>query len=590
MKLRKISVENVRSFLGREELLVDGDMSILIGPNGGGKPNLLDIAANTIKRHLSRSWLVKPEDNPAPGLSRLQFFENNELRMAFPKHRDGAALEQIIEITVEATTQDVKNIKQMIKGVEELREVSKRQFSNATTDFTASWTPNAIKARNQFTYTIRNNSLEGVQAAAEIFRQYLTFFEMYSRMRAEANLSTIPTPFVYLPVLRGQAGISTSATLHGYNEEAYKRPLDAASSKTAPSYSNLVIHRLAQIHRRLELSDGTQRKFNKDPIVVELREALQRLGYGFEFTLKDLNTNQYVMSFSKAGKSFSVEDASSGERELLSYVFAIYGLQVKDGLVFVDEPELHLHPRWQQTLLQLFYDLSTTTRNQFVMATHSPAFISPSSISYVSRVFNTQGSSKIVRLNDAQLPLRKNLFSIVNSQNNERIFFADKVVLVEGISDRIFFEAVGKHFNMFVSTEPTCEVIDVGGKNFFASYEKILNACKVPYAKIADRDYCIQLGDASIKATFESDHKTIKKTATNEQLIALRAFIKKKSNEGIFILTEGTLENYLPSPYQSKNVENIIKLTTRDNFWSLIPTMLKREIETITRSALKIEP
>jgi hypothetical protein len=37
MKLRRIRLENVRSFLEAAELSIDGDISIVIGPNGGGK-------------------------------------------------------------------------------------------------------------------------------------------------------------------------------------------------------------------------------------------------------------------------------------------------------------------------------------------------------------------------------------------------------------------------------------------------------------------------------------------------------------------------------------------------------------------------
>ena len=42
MLIRRIVIENVRSFLNRREMLFDGPISIIIGPNGGGKTNLLD--------------------------------------------------------------------------------------------------------------------------------------------------------------------------------------------------------------------------------------------------------------------------------------------------------------------------------------------------------------------------------------------------------------------------------------------------------------------------------------------------------------------------------------------------------------------
>ena len=87
------------------------------------------------------------------------------------------------------------------------------------------------------------------------------------------------------------------------------------------------------------------------------------------------------MILDKQGSRFRLSAASSGERELMTYLFAIYALNVKDALIVIDEPELHLHPRWQKILLELFERLAKDTGNQFLMATHSPAFASPATIS-----------------------------------------------------------------------------------------------------------------------------------------------------------------------------------------------------------------
>lgn len=128
------------------------------------------------------------------------------------------------------------------------------------------------------------------------------------------------------------------------------------------------------------------------------------------------------MRLTKQGSSFLVSAASSGERELLTYLFAIFALNVRNAVIIVDEPELHLHPRWQTTLFALFEKLSKVTGNQFVLATHSPTFISPASIQYVSRVYSENQRSNLVRLSTAGLPNPKHLFNIVNSENNERVF------------------------------------------------------------------------------------------------------------------------------------------------------------------------
>jgi putative ATP-dependent endonuclease of the OLD family len=76
LKLRRIRIENVRSFLQSAELLVDGDISIIIGPNGGGKTNLLDTITTTLRRHLLTSWV--PVKSPIPEFPDRYEFRIND--------------------------------------------------------------------------------------------------------------------------------------------------------------------------------------------------------------------------------------------------------------------------------------------------------------------------------------------------------------------------------------------------------------------------------------------------------------------------------------------------------------------------------
>ena len=52
MLLKRVAIKNVRSFLDRTELALDGPMTIIIGPNGGGKTNLLDTTVIVLRRYL----------------------------------------------------------------------------------------------------------------------------------------------------------------------------------------------------------------------------------------------------------------------------------------------------------------------------------------------------------------------------------------------------------------------------------------------------------------------------------------------------------------------------------------------------------
>ena len=64
----------------------------------------------------------------------------------------------------------------------------------------------------------------------------------------------------------------------------------------------------------------------------------------------------------------SSENLSAGEKQF--FAFLAYNAFTENAVIFIDEPELSLHPDWQRVLLKLLKSQNTT--NQFIMATHSP--------------------------------------------------------------------------------------------------------------------------------------------------------------------------------------------------------------------------
>lgn len=59
---------------------------------------------------------------------------------------------------------------------------------------------------------------------------------------------------------------------------------------------------------------------------------------------------------------------SAGEKQMLS--FLCYNAFSENSVVFIDEPELSLHPDWQRRLFGIL--LKQQPSNQFIVATHSP--------------------------------------------------------------------------------------------------------------------------------------------------------------------------------------------------------------------------
>jgi predicted ATP-dependent endonuclease of OLD family len=632
MKLRKIKLKNVRSFLEEQTLELSEEISIIIGPNGGGKTNLLDTAVLALRIHLLKSWI--PRHTPIEGQQERFQWVNNDGFAAnlLEKNSTAATEEQRIDLTIEVTPTDVDNMALAKKDASSLQEKARYKYINIAIAGAANWQIDEVVAGTTYTYSIVNGQLTQVNptTAQHAFMEYLQNYEIHNRVREEFSELPLSTPMIFLPVTRSSGDMSASVTLAHFNEQDHKRTVDAASSRSASAITTLAVGRMAQRFRELlEKADGqTNEKFKADSGSMNLTETLKVLGYDWDFECTDIKTNRYEMILDKQGSRFRLSAASSGERELLTYLFAIYALNVKDALIVIDEPELHLHPRWQKILMGLFKQLAKDTGNQFLMATHSPAFASPETLKYVSRVYSEKQCSRIVTLNDAdQLPSAKHLFSIVNSQNNERVFFADLVILVEGISDRIFFEALFKHFEKQQNSGRVFEVVSVGGKSLFKQYATLLDAFKVPFVAIADLDYVREVGDSSLKNLFRPSAKALKEkviddptsvdaanlitemdntleTSDNtalkklweyikarqsrlrtdllqEEKTKLDEFLQAKRADRVFILSLGSLEKYLPAGHAGKDLEKLIELVSEPNWWDELPESGKVELQKI---------
>lgn len=67
----------------------------------------------------------------------------------------------------------------------------------------------------------------------------------------------------------------------------------------------------------------------------------------------------------------SIDQTSAGEIELLSFAGWLVLHDFEAGLLIIDEPELHLHPQWQATILPALHALAPEA--QLIVASHADA-------------------------------------------------------------------------------------------------------------------------------------------------------------------------------------------------------------------------
>lgn len=75
-------------------------------------------------------------------------------------------------------------------------------------------------------------------------------------------------------------------------------------------------------------------------------------------------------------KEISIRDASSGEQCFLSLILGIASEITDNSLICIDEPEISLHPEWQEQIVEVIENTFASYKGcHFIIATHSPQLI-----------------------------------------------------------------------------------------------------------------------------------------------------------------------------------------------------------------------
>jgi CRISPR-associated exonuclease Cas4 len=166
-----------------------------------------------------------------------------------------------------------------------------------------------------------------------------------------------------------------------------------------------------------------------------------------------------------------------------------------DSVIFaMEEPELFLHPHAQRKLSASLREIAETAEHQVFVCTHSTHFVNVErykEIAIITKENPQEGSRarqctcELFKGND--LAERKKRFHIAQWINPDRgeMFFAKRVVFVEGETEKVIFPLLAEKLGMFDSE---VSIIDCGSKHNLPLYMEIANAFKIPYLVIHDED------------------------------------------------------------------------------------------------------
>lgn len=200
-------------------------------------------------------------------------------------------------------------------------------------------------------------------------------------------------------------------------------------------------------------------------------------------------------------RHFDSEEVGAGMQNLLLIsIFQTYSELMGGKVIFgIEEPEIYLYPQAQRSLYKNFIKLSEAT--QIFYTTHNPNFVDavrPEDIILLRKnqeqgtfaleknpAFNTENAQKE----------RYRIYTHFNPERNE-LFFARKVLFVEGDSDKILFSTLAeKRWGVDIDKSGT-SIISCGGKGGVSYF---IGVCKLigfeDYFAVWDKDQDLERPD-----------------------------------------------------------------------------------------------
>ncbi|MBO6272836.1 AAA family ATPase [bacterium] len=112
--------------------------------------------------------------------------------------------------------------------------------------------------------------------------------------------------------------------------------------------------------------------------MIRFKRAFNNFFENIKFIgIDDENRDEKRIIFEKHGDIISIDELSTGEKQIV-----FRGAQmlrnmnnIQGGLILIDEPELSMHPKWQEKILKFYKDLFTDVNGnqnvQMIITTHS---------------------------------------------------------------------------------------------------------------------------------------------------------------------------------------------------------------------------
>lgn len=241
---------------------------------------------------------------------------------------------------------------------------------------------------------------------------------------------------------------------------------------------------------------------------------------------------------------------------------------LKDAVILFEDPELYLHPQKSRELYDCFIKLSKLG-TKIYLKTYSSSFLGLKQYKSICVIKKINNNVRIVQAKDGIFKgdaiKAFNMNYWINPDRSE-LFFAEKVILVEGQTDKIVISFLGKLLKVF---KYDYSIIECGSKSTIPQFIMLLNLFKIPYVVVYDKD----------NHSWRTKEEIFNSKQKNKMIRSL-----VKENLGFCIECENDMEEEI---YDRKNERNsyknkpfnALRYISNENY--IVPERLKEKIKKI---------
>ena len=557
MQLSTVKVSNILSFPYVENLTTvegvkfhnheNGISNILIGPNGSGKSNLLDIISAIWKYGITIDYEV---DQTTKKIVKKDTQSHN-----LTKFRGQENLSSHIYMSIYLTIGDITNMLFILHHREIINQIIKQYGSNV--DITI---PDVDSELIQTLHKVpfyctlwENNSITLENNTDTIIGFVHLYFQNFELLQHSITIYNTQYNHAWIPLRNTFAFITYD---YNYKDTSNNKPL------------RLLLKKYNDLTPIEEQSKSLLQHF----FLESINEIL------FRYTNLTITIEDNIITFhGENNYDYQHDELSSGEQSFIRLIFLLYSHDLHNGLLMIDEPEIHLHPQAQKEFLKLIEEMIDKQHIQVILSTHSPSLINETNIHNVFRCTKLKGETKIYANSQHGKQSDSTLLQLLKFDAIAKVFFVDKIILVEGDTDLYFFS----HYLEYLGTLPewknrikNYEIIAMSGKWWVGKWKHFLKKYNTNVSYIGDWDNITEFGIISYQ---EINSLKQQKSATNRgsKYSSTVNFIQKNKpklalhiKKGIqnlyqhqtFILQRGDLESYLG--LQDKGLDDTVYFCT----------------------------